>query len=79
MVIQKYLIVKETPILFSSSILHADMVSAAGKVESAGFFVLHISKVNHSVKVICFGESSSLLISSRLDLDQQIISNYLGV
>lgn len=79
MIIQKYLIVKDTPVLFSSSILHAYMVSAAGKVESAGFFVLHRSKADHSLKVICFGESSSLLISSRPDVDQQLISSYLGI
>lgn len=79
MVIQKYLIVKGSPVLFSSDFLHADMVSAAGEVESAGFFLLRKNKADKSLSVICIGESSSLSISSRPDVDQLLIANYLGL
>lgn len=79
MVVQKYIIVNDSPVLFSSDILHSDVVCGNKEVQSAGFFVLHISKVDRSIKVICFGASSSLLISSRPEIDQEIISNYLGI
>lgn len=79
MVIRKYLIVKGSPILFSLDFLHADMVSAAGEVESAGFFLLRKNKADKSLSVICIGESSSLSVPSRPDLDKQLIETYLGL
>lgn len=79
MAINKYIIINGTPVLFATDFIHSDMVCANGNVESAGFFLIRKDKATEKFKVICIGESTSLSVSSRPEIDQKLISNYLGL
>lgn len=79
MTINKYIIINGSPVLFAPDFIHADMVCANGNVESAGFFLIRKDEVSESLKVICIGESTSLSISSRPEIDQKLIASYLGL
>lgn len=79
MTINKYIIINGSPILFAPDFIHKDIVGANGNVESAGFFLLRKDEATAQLKVICIGESTSLSISSRPEIDQKLISNYLGL
>jgi hypothetical protein len=74
---QKYIIINGQPILFPAEIIHADMVDNILSVESAGFFVIVKDGKNRIWEVVCMGESTSLAIHSRPELDQQIIKTFL--
>jgi hypothetical protein len=74
---KKYIIVEGEPILFSRHILHKTVAGPLlNKVESAGFFIL---TAEEETGVLCLGESDSLGVLSRPKLDQQIISEFLGL
>jgi len=73
---RKYVIIDSTPILFSNDLIHASVADAyLGKVKSAGFFL--VAKNNLNMEVICFGESTSLKIKSRPQIDAAIILRFL--
>lgn len=77
MSLRKYIIVKGSPILFPSDLIHAEVAGKDNEVESAGFFV--IVKDKKGKRVVCIGESSSLSIASKPERDQQLIARYLGI
>ena len=77
--INKYIIINGKPILFSHDIIHANMLSEQAKVDSAGFFLIRKDRKSQQVKVVCTGESTSLSVSSRPEMDEQIILDYLGL
>jgi hypothetical protein len=79
MKINKYIIINGSPVLFSQNIIHADMVSEQDNVDSAGFFLIRKDKGSQQLKVVCMGESTSLSVASRPEMDQQLILNYLGL
>ena len=79
MAINKYIIINGSPVLFTPDLIHADMAGANKNVESAGFFLITKDTETDRLKVICLGESTSLDICSRPEVDQQLISNYLGL
>lgn len=76
--LKKYIVIDGSPILFPTDLIHADV---AGKnhtrVQSAGFFLIWDSP--KGLQVICSGESDSLAITSRPEIDQQLITKYLGL
>jgi len=70
----KYIVInnghdKEVPILFSSLIEHRLMQRHCGKAISAGF-------VNCNLQ--CFGESYSIGIKSRPDIDTRLVMDMFG-
>lgn len=79
MAINKYIIINGSPVLFSPDFMHADIVCTNGNVESAGFFLIRKDESTENMKVICIGESTSLSISSRPEIDQKLIAKYLGL
>ncbi|MBB6500988.1 hypothetical protein [Pedobacter cryoconitis] len=77
--IGKYVIINGSPVLFPDDILHADMVNCSQEVESAGFFAIFLDQEKKIQRLTCMGESTSLLVSSRPEIDQKIISSFLGL
>lgn len=75
--LRKYIVVNGSPILFPSDLIHAEVAGKLNEVESAGFFV--IVKDKKGKRVVCIGESSSLSISSKPEIDQKLIAHYLGI
>lgn len=76
MELKKYLVIDGNPVLFPCELIHADVAGAnTQKVDSAGFFL--IWKSHSGTRIICSGESDSLSIASRPEIDQQLISKYL--
>lgn len=75
--VNKYVIVKGHPVLFSSELIHAEVVNNTGDLEGAGFFVIMRDAQTQKTKVICLGESTSLAVSSRPEIDQKIIGDFL--
>jgi len=79
MTINKYIIINGSPVLFAPDFIHKDMAGTNENVESAGFFLIRRDEATEQLTVICIGESTSLSIRSRPEIDQQLISNYLGL
>lgn len=79
MKIKKYIIINGSPVLFPMEFIHADMVCSGAEVESAGFFVILNDTKRQQLKVKCMGESTSLSIKSRPEIDEILISKYLGL
>ncbi|MES2427560.1 MAG: hypothetical protein V4560_11335 [Bacteroidota bacterium] len=75
--LRKYVIIKGQPILFSTEIIHADVVSKVTDVESAGFFIITNGDKDKKINVMCLGESVSLAINSRPEIDEEIIKEFL--
>ena len=65
---------KKIPIIFSSDIIHCDVMADA---VSAGFLVVKFDIDTLKFKATCFGESLSLKIKIAND-DEEIIENYLN-
>ena len=74
--IKKYIISNGLPVLFPAEITHADIANKIGIVESAGFFLIIYNKKKQPINIVCMGESTSLLISSRPKIDAKIIKNF---
>lgn len=75
--LNKYIVIEGKPVLFPCELIHADIAGHnKAKVESAGFFLLR--KAAGGTTVICSGESDSLSIASRPEIDQRLIAKYLG-
>lgn len=75
MKILKYVIDnKNTPIIFSTDLIHNSIVKNAN---SAGFLIVEFDKAVNKFIAHCYGESSSLNISSKKD-DKFLIENYLN-
>lgn len=74
-IIMKYIITEKGPFVFSSNILHAEAATKE-KVIAAGFVAIKEDEVGK--KAICYGESCSLNIKSRLNVDSLIINKHLG-
>ena len=64
------------PVLFSCDLIH-DEVLNSGCV-SAGFLVLRYDSVKALFVVRCFGESKSLKLKSRLEIDAKIIQDFFN-
>lgn len=78
MTLKKYIVIDGNPVLFPCDLVHADVAGAnSSKVDSAGFFL--IWSAPDGPKVICSGESDSLCIVSRPEVDQKLIAKYLGL
>ena len=76
--LKKYIVINGSPVLFPCDLVHADVAgNHTEQVESAGFFLLLVTP--EGARVICSGESDSLSVSSRPEIDQQLISIYLGL
>lgn len=75
---KKYIVIDGNPILFPNTLIHSDVAgSNHHRVESAGFFQIWNSPKGPIV--ICSGESDSLSVSSRPEIDQVLISKCLGL
>jgi hypothetical protein len=73
--ILKYIINKnKVPIIFSSTIMHNEVLQEGS---SGGYIILKWCKKNNLFSVKCYGESSSLNISSRFD-DETLIEDFLN-
>jgi hypothetical protein len=75
----KYIILKDKsiPILFSrSAITHKQIAENLGEVISAGFCYIVI--INNSIKVNCFGNSTTLKIESNPNYDKKVIEQLLN-
>ena len=73
----KYIIIKGYPVLFSSEMNHAFLADKAEDIEGAGFFTITKSKEKQKLEVVCLGESVSLSVRSRPEIDQKIIADFL--
>ena len=74
--LKKYIVIDGNPILFPTDLIHSDVASCnSGRVESAGFFVIWHAAAGSTV--ICSGESDSLSVGSRPEIDQKLITAYL--
>jgi len=74
--IKKYIIVNATPIIFDARLTHADVGdSYKAGIESAGMFILLLRE--NQLKIQCFGESLSLEIKSRPQVDSEILQQFL--
>jgi len=76
----KYIIVdtgiSEMPIVFPDLLSHSDVargVAFGGKIHGAGF--CHITEKG---QYICYGESASLNVKSRFEIDSKILNKLLG-
>jgi len=66
----------EFPILFSPDIQHDQIFS--GKKVSAGYCCLRIAEGNEYISYDCYGESISLQMKSRKEIDEEILNkNFL--
>lgn len=73
----KYVISEQgVPILFSCDIRHADVLQIG--TASAGFMVMRYDVVKSMFLVRCFGQSSSLKVKSKLEIDAKIIEIFLN-
>lgn len=76
--LKKYIVIDGSPVLFPIDLIHADVAgNNYNRVQSAGFFL--IWKSPEGPQVICSGESDSLCVPSRPEIDQQLITKYLGL
>jgi hypothetical protein len=76
----KYVIVEQRAIVFFEGITHSEMVGHNQKCEGAGFvdFVIENDEYGDKrVKAKCYGESVSLKIESRGDIDSFIVSRQI--
>jgi hypothetical protein len=81
MVKVKYVIVNGSAIVFSGAIQHKDMVAFNDNVEGAGFVYFQTDKDSFGDTIIvakAYGESISLGIKSRGDVDSQIITRQIS-
>jgi len=77
MIFKKYIVIDGNPILFGSNLIHAEVAGEKRKsVESAGFVYLEYTEGN--LEVICMGESTSLKVASRGEIDASLIYNLLN-
>jgi hypothetical protein len=71
----KYVIVNdgalELPIVFSDILIHAEVALRYRNVVGAGFLTVGDNEVN------CYGESLSLGVKSRGEVDTKIVNRYL--
>ena len=73
----KYIISEDgIPILFSCDIRHADVLQSG--CLSAGFLVFRYDATKAIFLVRCFGESSSLKVKSKLEVDEKIIEDFFN-
>ena len=76
----KYVIVDGSAIVFSAAIQHKKMVGFAEICEGAGFVSFSVTKNEDGYDIIkptCYGESISLGIKSRKDIDSMIIKRQI--
>ncbi len=76
----KYVIVEGSAIVFSAAIQHKDMVGYNQKCDGAGFVSFSMKKDEWGDEIIqahCHGESISLGIKSREDIDSRIITRQI--
>ncbi|WP_316748772.1 hypothetical protein [Pedobacter gandavensis] len=77
--INKYVIVKGHPVLFSNELIHAEVVRNIEGLDGAGFFIIRKDHQVSKLNVVCLGESTSLCIKSRPEIDQVIIADFLNL
>lgn len=75
--IKKYVIIDGKPIIFPNEVIHSSVVPPVLVAESAGFFFILRGVSVDKPKVVCMGESTSLSISSRPQIDEKIIGQFL--
>lgn len=74
---KKYIIVGGQPVIFPTDLIHADVAICYKKrVDSAGFVILELTA--DGVMVTCLGESSSLNIASKPQVDELLIQKFLS-
>lgn len=77
MIFKKYLIIAGSPVVFDSNLIHADIAGDNKKyVEAAGF--VYLEYLSNRLDVTCMGESSSLNIASRGEIDASLIAKLLN-
>jgi hypothetical protein len=76
----KYIIIEKScndlPIIFPEFINHRDMVNPNDKVISAGFVKFYVNE-SGNVDISCYGESVSLDVKSRGDIDTKLMERYI--
>jgi len=76
----KYIIADGRAIVFSSAIQHSDMARGFNFVEGAGFVTFGSKQDEYGETIItahCYGESISLDIKSRGDIDSRIVTRQI--
>jgi len=76
----KYVIVEGSAIVFSAAIQHKDMVRYNQRCDGAGFVSFSTKKDewgDEKIQANCYGESISLGIKSREDIDSQIVTRQI--
>jgi len=72
----KYIVIKteynEMPVLFPFIVKHNSLV-ASNRIVSAGFWKLEDGKF------ICYGESNSLQLKSRPEIDNELMNTYFNL
>jgi hypothetical protein len=76
----KYVIVDSSAIVFFEGIAHSEMVRHHQKCDGAGFVDFRIETNEYGekkVQAVCYGESISLNIKSRGDMDSYILTRQI--
>lgn len=63
----------ETPIIFPETELHNNHVNENHRIISAGFCRFGVDPKTNKLGVSCWGKSSALKVSSRLEEDEELI------
>lgn len=75
--LRKYIIIAGQPVLFSHEMQHTDVIGKIAGIESAGYFIISKNKEGEELRVTCLGDSLSLAVGSRPEIDQKIIAGFL--
>jgi hypothetical protein len=63
------------PVLFSADLTHNEVLQ---KVKSAGFMIINYNKEEGQFTATCFGESTSLKVTSHAATDKKIIEDFFN-
>jgi hypothetical protein len=76
----KYIVADGRAIVFSAAIQHSDMARGFGEVEGAGFVTFRTKEDEYGETIVtshCYGESISLGIKSRGEIDSKIVTRQI--
>ena len=77
----KYIIADGSAIVFSPALKHSEMAAGFNNIDGAGFVSFRSTQDEYGDTVIvanCYGESISLGIKSRGDLDSRIVTRQIS-
>jgi hypothetical protein len=81
MMTAKYIIADGSAIVFSPAIQHSEMARGFGEVEGAGFVSFGTKEDEYGETIVtsyCYGESISLGIKSRGEIDSMMVTRQIS-